>query len=105
MYKGRKRKQKERQLRSKNFNNDESSEPDPVLFIQAHEADIVRGPQAWSAASELDAERARSTGHKSTSLIRWNVLDTSAFEGDSDENAIWVDRYASLRKALIATIL
>ncbi|KAJ7915665.1 hypothetical protein B0H13DRAFT_1475119, partial [Mycena leptocephala] len=81
------------------------------LFIQAYEADIIRGPQAKQAADSLDVaqhlsirgDRARPSG-----LIQWNPpnLHTApAFPSDADDdfassspdttvnNPVWVDRY------------
>ncbi|KAJ7471964.1 hypothetical protein FB451DRAFT_1251534 [Mycena latifolia] len=80
--------------------------PDPALFIQAHEADILRGAQARHAADSLEiastGEPARPGG-----LIQWNPpnLNPAPFPSDADDsftstppdrpakNAVWVDRY------------
>ena len=68
------------------------TEPDPSLFIQAYEADIVRGPQAWSSASSLEVGGV--TDPRSTGLLRWNPLGlTSDINAEGDEG-VWVDRYA-----------
>ncbi|KAF8634674.1 hypothetical protein AX15_000775 [Amanita polypyramis BW_CC] len=77
-----------------------ASAPDPRLFVVAHEADIVRGPQATLAAKALEVGDA---------LIRWGASSDSgrlsAFLHDMDEDdyrvresegtqrEIWVDRY------------
>ena len=92
---------------------------DPSLFIQAYEADVIRGPHASEAAESLEAfaydtatdcpVQVRKIGD---ALIQWgeNQLGKpSAFPGDEDEiigssrqaiklqndeqNAVWVDRY------------
>ncbi|KAK7033916.1 hypothetical protein VNI00_012540 [Paramarasmius palmivorus] len=75
-------------------------EPDPALFIQAHEADIVRGPQALVAAKSLEVSEA-TVG---SGLIRWGgEVVSRRFTGEDDEgvdeegeeekDAVWVDRY------------
>ena len=66
------------------------TEPDPSLFIQAYEADIVRGPQAWAAAPSLEVISAVDS--KTTALIRWQPSGTAS-NGDEAEG-VWVDRYA-----------
>lgn len=92
---------------------------DQSLFIQAYEADIIRGPRASEAAESLEAftygaaadhpVQVRKIGD---ALIQWggNQLGKpSAFPGDEDEfisnssqatksqddeqNVVWVDRY------------
>ncbi|KAK7039448.1 hypothetical protein R3P38DRAFT_2899548 [Favolaschia claudopus] len=87
--------------------------PDPALFIQAYEADIIRGPQAKQAADSLDfihqlsSQAGGNTGP--SGLIQWNPsnLDAApAFPSDADDDsfasssqpkpvnkAVWVDRY------------
>ncbi|KAJ6510596.1 hypothetical protein C8R45DRAFT_392869 [Mycena sanguinolenta] len=86
--------------------------PDPALFIQAYEAEIIRGPQAKQAAESLDAtqyllnpsDRAGPGG-----LIQWNSAGShipAAFPSDADDRnfasssrdkvtnkPVWVDRY------------
>jgi hypothetical protein len=91
---------------------------DPALFIQAHEAEVIRGPQAHIAASSLEVNISES-GSSSQSivgegLIRWRDAGPNAvrrlrviagFDGEDDEEdddgqfqderpAVWVDRYA-----------
>jgi hypothetical protein len=100
---------------------------DPSLFIQAYEADIIRGPRASQAAESMEvfdygivtALPVRKIGD---ALIQWgeNQLGKpSAFPGDEDEligssklavkpqndekNTVWVDRYVishELRQSL-----
>ena len=80
------------------------------LFIQAHEADLLRGPQAISAARSLEAAR----GAVGDGLIRWSERQAPEFGdmGDDDHvhlgsgnvhatettksngEGVWVDRYA-----------
>ncbi|KAJ6558175.1 hypothetical protein B0H19DRAFT_1150228 [Mycena capillaripes] len=85
--------------------------PDPALFIQAYEADILRGPQAKQAADSLDIAQHlshRGDRAKPSGLIQWNpsnLRTAPAFPSDADDNfvssspnrtvndAIWVDRY------------
>ncbi|KAF7324613.1 hypothetical protein MKEN_00502600 [Mycena kentingensis (nom. inval.)] len=58
-------------------NEAEYAAPDPVLFIQAYEAEIRRGTQARQATESLEP-----TG---SGLIEWKALGSS--------ESIWVDRY------------
>ena len=67
------------------------AEPDPSLFIQAYEADIVRGPQAWSASSSLEVGDLADS--KNTGLLRWNPSSLTPADAEHDES-VWVDRYA-----------
>ncbi|KAI0370699.1 hypothetical protein BV20DRAFT_966203 [Pilatotrama ljubarskyi] len=94
----------------------QSPRPDPSLYIQAHEADLVRGPQAAAAARSLEVIRRGQDGkvllEVGDGLIRWNggggdLQGLSSFEEDrfqlgqvpksdgraEDAEAIWVDRY------------
>ncbi|KAJ7152960.1 hypothetical protein C8R46DRAFT_1357377 [Mycena filopes] len=90
------------------------SPPDPSLFIQAYEAEIIRGPQAKQAADSLDfsqylsprGDRAGPSG-----LVQWNSSSfhtAPAFPSDADDDflssppnkapsvnhrSVWVDRY------------
>ncbi|KII84813.1 hypothetical protein PLICRDRAFT_342392 [Plicaturopsis crispa FD-325 SS-3] len=83
-------------------------EPDLTLFIQAHEADIVRGPRAAAAARALDAAAYTEGGAGQSGLIRWGgdkpAANTeqlgSVIHDDDDFNLVredgcdvWVDRY------------
>jgi hypothetical protein len=94
-------------------NNITSSKPDPLyaLYIQAYEADVVRGSHAQTAAQSLEVVEYTPTTiipKIGTALIRWGG-DTSIGKrygdgGDEDdddmlpvatqdtETAIWVDR-------------
>ncbi|KAF9005127.1 hypothetical protein BDQ17DRAFT_1223713, partial [Cyathus striatus] len=89
---------------------------DPTLFIQAHEADISRGPYAKAAAESLEIyeydytnDGSRNTSHLKvgSALMKWgdeaqNSMKCSVFIEDDDvgmppvgreEDDIWVDRY------------
>ena len=81
------------------------SEPDPALFIQAHEADIVRGPRAHAAALALEARTVGGKVVAGEGLIRWNAgleaprgdigEDEEKTQQDMDDgDTVWVDRYA-----------
>lgn len=84
---------------AKDFAQSHSYEPDHSLFIQAHEADIVRGPQAHASALALEVNTVDGRTIPGEGLIQWkNALDVPpGVEGQevSDEKAVWVDRYAS----------
>lgn len=90
----------------------------PTLFVQAYEADIIRGPDSLTTARSLEVIDGRSHGTHSTNLvvgeglIRWGgsrvvapmrsgaVTDSASFDGDGgdgwrdEDEVIWVDRYA-----------
>ena len=86
--------------------------PDLDLLIQAHEADVICGPQAERAAAYLEVERR----DENTSLIRWAASGSQAARPtdsalrihdedsmpapESGEEDVWVDRYASLAMGL-----
>ena len=102
----------------------EAPPPDPALFIQAHEADICRGPRAHALALSLEVTTHEENGKlvvkAGEGLIRWQgaaLQDGSGgFDGDDEEvvslgqvhaprreqsedgDALWVDRYASSRR-------
>ena len=62
--------------------------PDPTLFIVAHEADIIRGPQAARTADSLEVFTnvdGKGGSRIGDGLLKW--------EGNGD---MWVDRYARL---------
>lgn len=90
---------RKRESRSHNLSRNESTEVDPTLYIQAHEADIVRGPQAWDLALSLDAENPLSTGRTNGSLIQWRPpMDREHTESPeevagSELSTVWVERY------------
>jgi hypothetical protein len=72
-----------------------SSKPDPALFIQAHEADIIRGPSAEAAVLSLTPKDAPASISPSgtvegSALIRWEP------PGSDFGQEIWVDRYVYL---------
>lgn len=93
--------------------------PDPALFIQAYEADIIRGPHATPAALSLEVSEVDSSSISSSktssrrigdALIKWDghrLGAQPAFPGDEDYDGaitnasdltddIWVDRYVHL---------
>lgn len=91
----------------------------PSLYIQAHEADLVRGPQAIAAARSLEVVRRVEGGRTvmaiGDGLIQWNLGITPADESFAEdhfqlgsapkptenitkEEGIWVDRYALRRE-------
>lgn len=94
-----------------------SHQPDTVLFIQAYEADIVRGPQATAAAKSLEfkaAEKSDQPGDVGDGLILWDSrVELPAYDVSSNESialsqrsdsapsdrskgrGLWVDRYAA----------
>ncbi|KAJ7086415.1 hypothetical protein B0H15DRAFT_348651 [Mycena belliarum] len=97
------RKRKHRPGRGSYVLQDEAdTSPDPALFIQAHEAEIVRGAKARRAADSLDI----TASNKPAGLIQWNPSDRNPapFPNDADAgftptaqdrrtDTIWVDRY------------
>ncbi|KAI0325765.1 hypothetical protein GY45DRAFT_1329876 [Cubamyces sp. BRFM 1775] len=91
-------------------------QPEASLVIQAHEADLVRGPQAAAAAGSLEVVRVVEDGKVvfkvGDGLIRWGGRAVSVHDQSEDEhfhlrvgsstedsqyspkeNEIWVDRY------------
>jgi hypothetical protein len=64
-------------------NTTEHLEPDPKIFIQAHEADLVHGTET-ARALEVSPE----TGIAGEGLIKWTPHDST-----DDQKSIWVDRY------------
>ncbi|KAI0710901.1 hypothetical protein C8Q76DRAFT_739137 [Earliella scabrosa] len=91
----------------------ERQEPDPSLFIQAHEADLVRGPQARQAARSLEVTREGEKLVIGNGLLQWTGGLRHSFQEDNVEEhvqlrsddlhrveekpgaecGIWVDRY------------
>lgn len=69
-----------------------STRPDHSLFIVAHEADIIRGPQAASIADSLEVGiniDERGGSRIGEGLIKWeSKVGSRDAEGD-----MWVDRY------------
>ncbi|KAL4254179.1 hypothetical protein ABKN59_004543 [Abortiporus biennis] len=64
---------------------------DPSLFIQAHEADLLRGPRAQAAAHSLETtKKDDKIVFVGEALIKWR-----SNSGQEDENLeeVWVDRY------------
>ncbi|KAJ7594001.1 hypothetical protein C8J56DRAFT_425492, partial [Mycena floridula] len=71
---------------------------DPVLFVVAHEADIIRGPQATAAAASLEfhdnkpgSGLLRWTGYRIATAYR--AEDVVQEAEDEKEKEVWVDRY------------
>jgi len=95
---------------------------DPALFIQAYEADVIRGSQGRLAAQSLEVVAVeREPGSEMNhlvpkvgdGLIKWGGLGLGTlpsgsmgiFDGEDDgdertatedQSAVWVDRYAFL---------
>ncbi|KAG6917404.1 hypothetical protein DXG01_002673 [Tephrocybe rancida] len=81
--------------------SERDTSPGPVLYVQAYEADIIRGPQAASAAASLETP-SRTGGQTGSALIKWGRQMQPAFPQDEDtfetaasddHNVVWVDRY------------
>lgn len=88
----------------------DNSKPNPLhaLYIQAYEADVVRGSHAQAAAQSLEVVEYTPTTiipKIGSALIRWGGIDTSVGKryGDEDddmlpvttqdtETAVWIDR-------------
>lgn len=70
----------------KHGSGDDELSSSSILFIQAHEAEVVRGQQAIDAARSLESGDA---------LVRWTSSGTTTFRAEDevdDEQDIWVDR-------------
>jgi hypothetical protein len=64
---------------------------DPTLFIVAHEADIIRGPQAARSADSLEVFTnvdGNGGSRIGDGLLKW--------EGNGEHGDMWVDRYVRL---------
>ncbi|KAG6875085.1 hypothetical protein C0993_010936 [Termitomyces sp. T159_Od127] len=68
------------------------------LYVQAYEADIVRGPAAKISAASLEAPLP-GTIETGGALIRWEAQDEAMVntQANDDRNVIWVDRYVSFK--------
>lgn len=83
----------------------EPTELDPALFIQAHEADIVRGPRGHAAALALEVGVVGEQIVPGEGLIQWKGATDAPpqYLGEDEEievnrgeqKAVWVDRYAT----------
>jgi hypothetical protein len=75
-----------------------SPRADPTLFIVAHEADIIRGPQAARTADLLEVGTnvdGKGGSRIGDGLLKWEKSDgTSA---DSERGDVWVDRCVVFR--------
>lgn len=71
---------------------------DPFLFIVAHEADVIRGPQAESAAMALEVRGVGKDAVAGDGLIKWDLMSTKLLDEEGQESevnnaeAVWVDR-------------
>ncbi|KAI0252746.1 hypothetical protein BJV78DRAFT_266242 [Lactifluus subvellereus] len=79
-------------------NPDSPSSPraDPTLFIVAHEADIIRGPQAARTADSLEVGinvDGKGGSRIGDALIKW---EGNGMDEDSERGDIWVDRCVCL---------
>ncbi|KAG6902700.1 hypothetical protein C0995_012840 [Termitomyces sp. Mi166 len=81
--------------------SERDTSPRSGLYVQAYEADIVRGPAAKIAAASLQAP-SPGTIESGGALIRWGTQTQPTFPQDEDifgtqdvdeQNVIWVDRY------------
>ncbi|KAF9244466.1 hypothetical protein BU15DRAFT_71452 [Melanogaster broomeanus] len=77
---------------------------DPCLYIQAHEADIIRGSEAVSAAHALECPEASTTGGNGcpkpgSGLLQWGSEGSFDIDGESfgtqelKQSTLWVDRF------------
>jgi hypothetical protein len=101
------RKRKHRQQRSDTHSSNQydlqaSSEssstrpPDHSLFIVAHEADIIRGPQAARSADSLEVGiniDGLGGSRIGEGLIKWESKVGSSRDAGGGEGDMWVDRY------------
>ncbi|PIL34455.1 hypothetical protein GSI_03231 [Ganoderma sinense ZZ0214-1] len=72
-----------------------SVQPDTLLFIQAHEADLVHGPQAAAAARSLEVRKAGSGEEKDyvgDGLIRWGAHVDSGVDGKFSDEGMTLSR-------------
>ncbi|KAI9436818.1 hypothetical protein F5148DRAFT_1356197 [Russula earlei] len=70
--------------------------PDPSLFIVAHEADIIRGPQAARTADSLEFGinvDGRGGSRVGDGLMRWDSGVGVGASGAGRGSDVWVDRY------------
>ena len=117
-HRSRKRKQRpehRRGLGQENFNTDNYEirrDPDAALYVVAHEADIIRGPQAALAARSLEVvEHLPNQPPRKMigdALIRWGTSPKSreqlSFHDEDNhtggrqelQEEIWVDRWVIL---------
>ncbi|KAE9409208.1 hypothetical protein BT96DRAFT_913379 [Gymnopus androsaceus JB14] len=100
----RKRKHVSRKRENNNLPNQNKDTINPALFIQALEADIIRGPRGHAAALSLEIREVEGEIDVGSGLIRLGEEYTpAAFPEDDFENdnkgegpsqpIIWVDRY------------
>ncbi|KAF9075005.1 hypothetical protein BDP27DRAFT_1316329 [Rhodocollybia butyracea] len=98
------RKRKQVPKRERFTNIKEAPTVDPALTIQAHEADIIRGPRGHVAALSLEIRNVEGETLIGSALIRLGGDEyvPTAFPGDepqedrgegSSHEAVWVDRY------------
>ena len=112
------KKRKNRTYGSQSYDRSQvSHQLDTALFVQAYEADLVRGAQAAAAAKSLEVRAAGNDGkqgHVGDGLILWNPRaeqlmpeqsleelvtlrqsPDSALSSRSRGHGVWVDRYAA----------
>jgi hypothetical protein len=74
-----------------------SPHADPTLFIVAHEADIIRGPQAARTADSLEVGiniDGKGGSRIGDGLLKWEWSNGAG--GSSERGDVWVDRYVVL---------
>jgi hypothetical protein len=74
-----------------------STRPDLTRFIVAHEADIIRGPQAARIADSLEVGinvDGQGGSRVGDSLIKWECK----VGGDAEGGDMWVDRYVFMSR-------
>ena len=87
-----------REIRGPQESTPFSSHNDPSLFIQAHEADIVRGPRGHASSLALEVRRVDGQLVVGEELMEWNPRNRipagEGYDKSSEKAAaIWVDRY------------
>lgn len=68
---------------------DNDSKDTSHLYIQAYEANVVKGPQAEAFAKSLEFSDASESN---TSLIQWKP--EPSYDSHASPKTVWVDRYA-----------
>lgn len=113
-YKAQKRKHKPSAPRQHERHSDDIPESSNAsLYIQAYEADLVRGVRALASAHSLEVER-DSTGKTTrvgSGLIQWDPSSTSTSNnggqpnGGNGRDEVWVDRYGLIPTDIINCLL
>lgn len=72
--------------------HDVPSAPDLTLFVQAHEADVVRGPRAHAAADSLEVTYYVDAGKRKArigeGLIKWQGAAAGRVEVEDDREEL-----------------